>query len=385
MNSRRKLIIVGQTPPPHNGQAKMIQQMIGGLRDEFDLLHIRMGYSDSVVSAGKFGFSKITHLFHLIQETRLALKQNPGAVLYYPPASPNWIPVLRDILFLCAVRPLAGKTVFHFHAGGVSEFVKNRGWLKRLAGKAYGKADVAVELGVSCQRDGSFFEACRVAVVPYGIDIDLPAENQKLATEPTASWALRQQSNEVAIQNLKILYVGIHTESKGLFDLLETAKELKRRGVSFEIRTAGLWYTDREKDRFSRMRKEYGLEAHVLTLGQKTGADLWSLYSWADVFFFPTFYPWETFGIVQLEAMAYGLPVVASDWPGPKDVVLDGETGRLCPAHGIKMFADALQSLSENRELNARMGQAGRRRYEQFYTAECFIRNMKLVFDEVLT
>jgi glycosyltransferase involved in cell wall biosynthesis len=368
MNSRRKLIIVGQTPPPHNGQAKMIQQMIGGLRDEFDLLHIRMGYSDSVVSAGKFKLSKITHLFHLIRETRLALKQNPGAVLYYPPASPNWIPVLRDILFLCAVRPLAGKTVFHFHSGGVSDFVRRHAWLKPSAMKAYGGADMAVELGASCPRDGEFFNARQTHIVPNGIDIALPAETQ-----------------ESEIQNLKILYVGIHTESKGLFDLLETAKELKRRGVSFEIRTAGLWYTDREKDRFSRMRKEYGLETDVLTLGQKTGADLWSLYSWADVFFFPTFYPWETFGIVQLEAMAYGLPVVASDWPGPKDVVLDGETGRLCPAHGIKMFADALQSLSENRELNTRMGQAGRRRYEQFYTAECFIRNMKLVFDEVLT
>ena len=366
MNSRRKLIIVGQTPPPYNGQAKMILQMIDGLRGEFDLLHIRMAYSDSVVSAGKFGFSKIVHLFHLIRETRRALKKHPGSVLYYPPASPNLIPVLRDILFLCVVRPLAGKTVFHFHSGGVSEFISRHAWIKPIAMKAYGCPDLAIELGESCPRDGKFFGARQVFIVPNGIDVPLSVENR-----------------ESAVSRLKILYVGIHTETKGLFDLLATAGELKRRGVDFEIRTAGLWYTDKERLRFEELRARMDLRDEVQTLGQKTGGDLQSLYAWADVFFFPTFYQWETFGIVQLEAMAYGLPVVASDWPGPKDVVLDGETGFLCPARDTMKFADALQSLAEDRELVVRTGQAGRRRYEQFYTAECFIGKLKQILNEV--
>jgi len=366
MNKRRKLIIVGQTPPPHNGQAKMIQQMIDGLRPEFDLLHIRMAYSDSVVSAGKFGFSKIKHLFDLIRETRQVLKENPGAVLYYPPASPNWIPVLRDIFFLCAVRPLAGKTVFHFHSGGVSEFVRRHAWLKPLVMKAYGNPDLAIELGKSCPQDGAFFGARQVRVVPNGIDVFSSTDNR-----------------QSPIGNLRVLYVGIHTESKGLFDLLATASELKRRGVPFEIRTAGLWYTEQERRRFEEMRAQLHLQNEVQTLGQKTGEDLWGLYQWADVFFFPTFYLWETFGIIQLEAMAYQLPVVASDWQGPKDVVVSGETGVLCPVHDINAFADALQSLADNPALRMQMGSAGQIRYQQYFTAECFIRNMKAVFEEV--
>jgi glycosyltransferase involved in cell wall biosynthesis len=368
MNSRRKIIIVGQTPPPHNGQAKMIRQMIDGLSGQFDLLHVRMAYSDSVVSAGKFSLSKIPHLFYLIRATRRALKGNPGAALYYPPASPNLIPVLRDMLFLCAVRPLAGRTVFHFHSGGVSEFIRRHTWLRSAAMKAYGSADMAVELGASCPRDGEFFAARQIRVVPNGIDISLPAENQKAASG-----------------NLKILYVGIHTETKGLFDLLETARELKRRGVAFEIRTAGLWYTKQERRRFDRLRREYGLESAVLTLGQKTGDELQALYGWADVFFFPTFYPWETFGIVQLEAMASGLPVVASDWQGPKDIVMNGKTGFLCPAHAISAFADVMQKLAADRRLARQMGVAGRARYEQLFSADCFIRNMRQVFNEVLS
>lgn len=383
MNNRRKLIVVGQTPPPYNGQAKMIRQMIDGLSGEFDLLHIRMAYSDSVVSAGKFSPSKILHLFRLIGETRRALKENPGAVLYYPPASPNLVPVLRDILFLCAVRPLAGRTIFHFHSGGVSEFIRRHTWLKPVAMKAYGVADMAVELGASCPRDGGFFAARQVRVVPNGIDVLSAAENRQSATEPTASWALRQRSNEVAIGNLRILYVGIHTETKGLFDLLQTARELKRRGVAFEIRTAGLWYTKQERCRFDRLRREYGLESAVLTLGQKTGDELQALYGWADVFFFPTFYPWETFGIVQLEAMASGLPVVASDWQGPKDIVMNGKTGFLCPAQHVSAFADVMQKLAADRGLLRQLGAAGQARYKQFFTAECFIRKLKKIFNAV--
>jgi glycosyltransferase involved in cell wall biosynthesis len=366
MNNRRKLILVGQTPPPHNGQAKMIQQMIDGLRDEFDLLHIRMAYSDSVVSAGKFGVSKIAHLFDLIRATRRALKKYPGAVLYYPPASPNWIPVLRDIIYLLAVRPVAGKVVFHFHSGGLSRFAQTHRMLKPLMIKAYAKADWAIELGASCPRDGEFFRARQVRIVPNGIDVPSDADHR-----------------QPVIDNLKILYVGIHTETKGLFDLLSAANELKRRGVEFEIRTAGLWYTDQERVRFEALRLQWNLQEEVQTPGQKTGADLQALYRWADVFFFPTFYPWETCGIVQLEAMAYGLPVVSSDWQGPQDIVLNGKTGFLCPVHDISAFADALQKLSADRSLIRQLGAAGRERYQSNYTAACFIANLKNILNEV--
>ncbi len=367
MNNRRKLIVVGQTPPPFNGQAKMIRQMINGLCGEFDLLHIRMAYSDSVVSAGKFGVAKILHLFRLICETRRALEENPGAVLYYPPASPNLLPVLRDIIFLLAVRPLAGKTVFHFHSGGVSEFIKRHAWLAPAARAAYGSPDLAVELGASCPRDGTFFGARKVCLVPNGIDVPPPAG----------------EKTDGETGGIKILYVGIHTGSKGLFDLLETARELKRRNVVFEICTAGLWYTEKERRHFELLRAQWNLEAEVRTPGQKTGADLWALYEWADVFFFPTFYEWETFGLVQVEAMAYGLPVVASDWQGPKDVVLDGETGILCPVHNITAFADALQRLTQDRGLRLKMGCAGQERYKRYFSADCFIRNIKRVLEEV--
>ena len=367
MMHRRRLIIVGQTPPPFNGQAKMIRLMIDGIQNEFHPVHIRMAYSDSVVSAGKFGFSKIRHLIMLIRKSRQALRKYPGAVLYYPPASPNLLPVLRDVIFLLAVRGRAAKTVLHFHSGGVSKFVQHRRWLSPAAMKAYSDADVAIELGPSCPHDGEFFRARKTWVVPNGLDVPV---RQSLAPVLKAA-------------PLRILYVGIHTETKGLFDLLATARKLKQRGVCFEIRTAGLWYTNEEQVRFERLRLQWRLEASVVTLGQKTGEDLWALYAWADVFFFPTFYPWETFGIVQVEAMAYGLPVVASCWQCPKDIVVNGETGFLCAEHDISAFAGVLEKLADNPVLRKRLGAAGQKRYKEKFTADCFINGLKRIFEEV--
>lgn len=363
--SKIKLVIVGQTPPPYNGQAKMIAVMLGGLTGKMDVRFVRMEFSDSVSTAGKFTCGKIFHLFGLMGRTWKALGLGKTRYLYYPPASPNLIPVLRDILFLLAVRPFSKGLILQFHAGGVSRFAAHHPFLRFFLRLAYGRMSLGIVQGASCPDDPGYFKAKAVAIIPYGIDVDV----QELDAPRPITDALR------------ILYVGIHTEEKGLFTLLETARELERRGADFLIHTVGKWYTQEEEDRFYAKRKAFGLDDKVACLGQKTGDDLWAAYRWADGLFFPTRYPWETMGIVQLEAMAHGLPVVASDWQGPKDVVIDGVTGFLCPHDQPKRFADRLELLVADRNFRKKMGAAGRERYQSFYTEECFIDRLVAAFE----
>ncbi len=72
----------------------------------------------------------------------------------------------------------------------------------------------------------------------------------------------------------------------------------------------------------------------------------------------------ESFGIVILEAMAAAKPVVATDFSGFKEVVVDGETGLLVPPADPASMADALLRILENRNLAVKLGEAGRRRAE---------------------
>ena len=358
-NSNIKLVVVGQTPPPYNGQAKMIKVMLDGLSSLLEVRFVRMAYSDSVSTAGKFFLGKILHLLALVGRSWKALGLGRKRYLYYPPASPNFIPAVRDILFLLAVRPFCRGLILQFHAGGISHYARSHPVLDFFLKKAYGKMALGIVQGASCPDDPGYFGAERHAIVPYGLDIDV-VKPRLDAAAPVASV-------------LRILYVGIHTEAKGLFTLLETAKLLLKQAVEFEIHTLGRWYMDAEKERFEQLRSEYGLENRVHSLGQKTGDALLAAYDWADVFFFPTHYPWETMGIVQLEAMAHGLPVIASDWQGPKDVVLDEDTGFLRPHNRPDLFAECLKRLARDAVLRNRLGRAGLERYRSMYTEAAFI------------
>ena len=89
-------------------------------------------------------------------------------------------------------------------------------------------------------------------------------------------------------------------------------------------------------------------------LGHTSGAALSTAYASSDVFFFPS--ETETFGNVTLEAHASGLPVLAADAAGSRDLVADGETGLLCPARDTDAFTAALRRLADDPALRARLG-----------------------------
>jgi glycosyltransferase involved in cell wall biosynthesis len=86
---------------------------------------------------------------------------------------------------------------------------------------------------------------------------------------------------------------------------------------------------------------------------------------------------------VAIEAMMFGLPVVATNWRGLPDIVVDGETGFLVPPKDAKSIAERLERLISDQDLRRIMGAAGRRRYEQNFTVEKFRNSMEEVLSAV--
>ncbi|MCX8493512.1 MAG: glycogen synthase [Chthoniobacterales bacterium] len=121
-----------------------------------------------------------------------------------------------------------------------------------------------------------------------------------------------------------------------------------------------------------------------------------ALYSSASVFVCPSIY--EPFGIINLEAMACGTPVVASAVGGIKEVVVDGETGFLIPLEQMKespfeatdpaAFASDLASkinlLMADPNLASRMGAAGRKRAEELFGWDAIARKTERLYDKLL-
>ena len=93
--------------------------------------------------------------------------------------------------------------------------------------------------------------------------------------------------------------------------------------------------------------------------------------------------PWEAFAIAPLEAMACGVPQVATDVGGTAEAVSDGETGLLCPPNDPPLLAERIVRLLNDPDLRSRMSQASRERHRRLFTLDRMLDGTVAVFDRV--
>lgn len=359
-----RVLVVGQTPPPTHGQSVMIRALLDASWQRVELHHVRMEFSHSIEDVARVRLGKVVHLADVIARIVAAQRRLRCDLLYYPPAGPNRVPVYRDIAVLLATRHLFRHTVFHFHAGGLSELRPELTAPERwLFDRAYGGADAAILLSEHNPQDGRLLGARQTIVVPYGIEDDPPPPVR--GPEPDVP---------------TILFVGAVRASKGVDTLLAAARRLLQRERKFVIECVGQFVSAAYEQQVRARVEQEGLGGHVRFVGELTGSAKWERYAAASVFCFPTYYAAETFGLVVLEAMRFGLPVVASRWRGVASLVEHNTSGFLVAPRDDEAVADHLDTLLADSELRRTMGARGRLRYEAEYTSERWIARMEAAF-----
>jgi phosphatidylinositol alpha-1,6-mannosyltransferase len=137
-----------------------------------------------------------------------------------------------------------------------------------------------------------------------------------------------------------------------------------------------------DRSRLEQLARDAGVSDHVRFLAGLTQDELFACYAASAVFALPS--KGEGFGLVFLEAMAHGKPVIGGDHGGTPDVVEDGVTGWLVPHGEIERLAEALKSLLADSAKAAEMGGRGRTRVEQFFSFQQFQRQFIKMLDDVL-
>lgn len=183
-----------------------------------------------------------------------------------------------------------------------------------------------------------------------------------------------------ATPSIGLLWSGLLIPIKNFGLLLEALSGLPA-NIRWSLRVAGegkllnYWKDNVE---------QYGLARHISFLGRIDYSKMKEQYQWADAFVFPSLR--EATGTVVMEAMSYGLPVVAFDIHGAS-IVLDNSCGILIPIitkeQMVKDFSDAIVKLYNNLELRKKMGEAGRRKVEENYLWEKRGKKMNEIYREI--
>jgi glycosyltransferase involved in cell wall biosynthesis len=352
----RVVLVVGQTPPPYGGQAVMIQQLLSAGIPSIHFCHVRMAFSEDMDAIGRFQFQKVFHLVSVIFRIFFARLRDRPSVLYYPPAGPNRVPFYRDAIILILTRWMFKQTVFHFHASGISTLYPTLNSVERLLFRqAYFKPTVAIRTSALNPDDGKALKAKKSVVIENGVSDEYARFSEQIAERGTHTVP-------------RILFVGALYESKGVRILVEACRILKAQGIAFELECVGLFESAAYASDIKAVVGSSGLSGQAYFPGVLTGDDKWKAYARADIFCFPSFFESESFGLVNIEAMQFELPVVSTKWRGIPGVVKEGSTGYLVEIRNPEQVAEKLGLLLNDKALRQRMGQAGRDLFLERYS-----------------
>jgi rhamnosyl/mannosyltransferase len=285
-----------------------------------------------------------------------------------------------DCVVLHEPNPLAGAALLaHTPAQRLVVWHHSDLLRPRWAPATYGRAQRALYRRAACVivsspplASGSELvqHARRVAVVPFGIRLDRfhrLDDRQRAIAE-----SIRRRYG-----GPRVLFVGRFVYYKGLDVLVDAMAS-----APGTLLLAGEGPLDED---IRRRAADRGILDRIEILGRVPDADLPAYYDAADIFALPSIARTETFGVVQLEAMAAGLPVVSTDLPtGVPWVNQDGVSGLVVPPGNPAALAAAITRLGADEDLRSRLGASARGRAASMFSIERMIDAFKDVVDDAL-
>ena len=294
--------------------------------------------------------------------------------------------------------------VLNFH-GAELLLIRKKKWVKPLLKFAIGQAQAVF---ANSSFTASKIKALRDVTVewsPYGTTLEggsLPLASATASATPSSGRtalsdsslsAHGHQGGEVSPQRpsphpvqgkFKILFVGRHIERKGIRYLIEAAKYLPR--DQFEIRIVGVGDLTEELKKLA-SESATPNSAEIIFTGKLSPEALANEYRTANAFTLPAIVDskgdTEGLGVVLIEAMELGLPIVASNVGGIPDVVVNGVSGILVPEKDPQALASAYKRLAAEPELVKQLLAGSRKRIAECFTWDGIIERQIAVYNKL--
>jgi len=235
-------------------------------------------------------------------------------------------------------------------------------WMRSWLRGTYRRASAVITITEKEKQFIESFTTSRIEIIPNAVHLPAPIE----------------RSSAVSTDGVRFLFLGRLAKNKGVFELLEAFATLSRSGNPVRLTIAG----NSGVEEVRHWVKVHDLDGRVNVPGWVDGEEKARLFRLADVFVLPTYHR-EGLPVAILEAMSYGLPVIATRVGGIPEVVVENETGLFVEPRDVRGLVEAMRRFASDAQMRHRLGQAGRKRAEDRFSLASVCARIKEVYRKV--
>lgn len=363
---RKSILLILKLPPPVNGATTINNSLYESekIKSHYNTFFIDHGLAQQNDDFGSIRIGKLFCYVKSLFECVFYLLSKEIDLCYITIA-PKGLAFIKDSIYILLFKIFNKRYVIHLHGKGIYNNAKKSIIWKKYYQLIFNKSAV-ICLTENLTQDVNDVYNGIPFIVPNGIK------------ESNYDSIKVDKEDKPVILFLSNLYI-----QKGILVFIEAIKRIaEQTDIQFEAWIVGNSTSEMTIEELQEKVQSDHISKWVRVLGPKFGINKILILKKADIFVFPTFN--DTFGLVNLEAMEAGLPVITTNVGGIPEVIEDGVNGYIIEPQDINRLKDKIMFLLNHPDEINRISKNNKLKIHQNYTLEKFEDNMISVFRVLL-